>query len=143
MNVTVIGAGYVGLVSAVCFADLGHNVVCIDVDAKKIEMLNRGEVPIYEPGLSTLIERNVAAERLQFTMDMAHAVAHAQLQFIAVGTPPDEDGAADLQYVLQVAENIASHMGRFTVIVNKSTVPVGTAPEGAAAIVAETLTVLG
>jgi len=127
MNVTVIGAGYVGLVSAVCFADLGHNVVCIDVDAKKIEMLKRGEVPIYEPGLSTLIERNVAAERLQFTMDMAHAVAHAQLQFIAVGTPPDEDGAADLQYVLQVAENIASHMGRFTVIVNKSTVPVGTA----------------
>jgi UDPglucose 6-dehydrogenase len=127
MNVTVIGAGYVGLVSAVCFADLGHNVVCLDVDAQKIEKLHRGEVPIYEPGLSSLIERNVAAKRLQFTLDMAQAVNHAQLQFIAVGTPPDEDGAADLQYVLQVADNIASHMGRFTVIVNKSTVPVGTA----------------
>jgi len=127
MNVTVIGAGYVGLVSGVCFADLGHHVMCVDVDAAKVDLLNSGGVPIYEPGLDALIARNRAAGRLKFSTSMAEGVAHAPLQFIAVGTPPDEDGAADLQYVLAAGRSIAQHMNEFTVIVNKSTVPVGTA----------------
>ncbi|MBV8619222.1 MAG: UDP-glucose/GDP-mannose dehydrogenase family protein, partial [Curvibacter sp.] len=123
----MIGAGYVGLVSGVCFADLGHNVMCVDVDEAKIALLKQGGVPIYEPGLADLIERNSAAGRLHFSTSIAEGVAHSALQFIAVGTPPDEDGAADLQYVLAAAAELARHISRFTVIVNKSTVPVGTA----------------
>jgi UDPglucose 6-dehydrogenase len=134
MNVTVIGAGYVGLVSGVCFADLGHNVMCIDVDEAKIALLKQGGVPIYEPGLAELIERNCAAGRLHFSTSMVDGVNHSALQFIAVGTPPDEDGAADLQYVLAAARSIAQHVSRFTVIVNKSTVPVGTASKVQAAV---------
>lgn len=134
MNVTVIGAGYVGLVSGVCFADLGHHVMCVDVDAAKVDLLNNGGVPIYEPGLDALIARNRAAGRLRFSTSMAEGVAHAPLQFIAVGTPPDEDGAADLQYVLAAGRSIAQHMNEFTVIVNKSTVPVGTAGKVTAAV---------
>jgi UDPglucose 6-dehydrogenase len=127
MKITVFGAGYVGLVTGACLAEMGNHVLCVDVDPRKIEMLQRGEVPIHEPGLDKLIERNAAAGRLQFTTDAAAAVAHGTLQFIGVGTPPDEDGSADLQYVLAVAKSIASHMGGYKLIVNKSTVPVGTA----------------
>lgn len=127
MNITIIGSGYVGLVTGACLADLGNNVFCLDVDANKIAMLNRGEVPIYEPGLGEIIERNVEAGRLTFSTDVAASVAHGQVQFIAVGTPPDEDGSADLKYVLAAARNIGRHMTGFTVIVDKSTVPVGTA----------------
>lgn len=127
MKVSVIGSGYVGLVTGTCLADLGNSVVCLDIDAKKIETLNNGGVPIFEPGLSELIKKNVAAGRLSFTTDVAQSVAHGQVQFIAVGTPPDEDGSADLQYVLAAARDIAQHMTDFKVIVDKSTVPVGTA----------------
>ncbi len=127
MKVSVIGSGYVGLVTGTCLADLGNSVMCLDIDAKKIETLNNGGVPIFEPGLSELIKKNVAAGRLSFTTDVAQSVAHGQVQFIAVGTPPDEDGSADLQYVLAAARDIAQHMTDFKVIVDKSTVPVGTA----------------
>ncbi|GEK48179.1 UDP-glucose dehydrogenase family protein [Bisbaumannia pacifica] len=127
MKVAVFGSGYVGLVTACCLADVGHHVVCMDVDDEKIARLRRGEVPIYEPGLSELVRRNLATGRLHFTTEAAEAVAFGTLQFIAVGTPPDEDGSADLQYVLAVAESIGRHMRDFKVIVDKSTVPVGTA----------------
>ena len=127
MRVSVIGSGYVGLVTGACLADLGNSVICLDIDAKKIETLNAGGVPIFEPGLADLITKNVSAGRLSFTNDVAKSVAHGQIQFIAVGTPPDEDGSADLQYVLAAALDIARHMADFKVIVNKSTVPVGTA----------------
>lgn len=127
MRVSVIGSGYVGLVTGACLADLGNSVICLDIDAKKIETLNAGGVPIFEPGLADLIKKNVSAGRLSFTNDVAKSVAHGQIQFIAVGTPPDEDGSADLQYVLAAAIDIARHMADFKVIVNKSTVPVGTA----------------
>ncbi len=127
MNVTVFGTGYVGLVQGAVLADVGHHVVCVDVDAAKVERLKMGEIPIYEPGLEPLVKENYAAGRLQFTTDAAEGVKHGQVQFIAVGTPPDEDGSADLQYVLAVAETIAQHMERDQVIINKSTVPVGTA----------------
>jgi UDPglucose 6-dehydrogenase len=127
MKVSVIGSGYVGLVTGTCLADLGNSVVCLDIDAQKIKTLNNGGVPIFEPGLAELIKKNVAAGRLSFTTDVAHSVAHGQVQFIAVGTPPDEDGSADLQYVLAAARDIARHMTDFKVIVDKSTVPVGTA----------------
>ena len=127
MKITVVGAGYVGLVTGACMSEMGNHVVCLDVDARKIAMLQRGEVPIHEPGLQALIERNAAAGRLQFTTDAAAAVAHGTLQFIGVGTPPDEDGSADMQYVLAAAENIGRHMTDYKVIVDKSTVPVGTA----------------
>ncbi len=127
MKVTIFGSGYVGLVTGACLADAGNDVVCMDVDQGKIERLNRGEIPIYEPGLDALIERNVDAGRLQFTTDPDMAVAHGLLQFIAVGTPPDEDGSADLQYVLAVARTIGERMDGYKVIVNKSTVPVSTA----------------
>jgi len=127
MNVTIIGSGYVGLVTGACLADLGNSVFCLDLDQAKIDMLNRGEVPIYEPGLAEIIERNVEAGRLIFSTDVAASVAHGTVQFIAVGTPPDEDGSADLRYVLAAAENIGNHMTEFKVIVDKSTVPVGTA----------------
>jgi len=127
MNITVIGSGYVGLVSGTCLAELGNNVLCLDVDPKKISMLQKGEVPIYEPGLEELIKRNVASGRLRFTTDITESVAHGFIQMIAVGTPPDEDGSADLQYVLAAAKAIGSAMTDYKVIVDKSTVPVGTA----------------
>ena len=127
MKITVVGAGYVGLVTGACLAEMGNHVVCLDVDARKIEMLQRGEIPIHEPGLDAVVQRNAAAGRLQFTTDVAAAVAHGTLQFIGVGTPPDEDGSADLQYVLAAAANIGNHMTDYKVIVDKSTVPVGTA----------------
>ncbi|GCL64383.1 UDP-glucose dehydrogenase family protein [Pseudaquabacterium pictum] len=127
MKITVMGAGYVGLVTGACLAEMGNHVVCLDVDPRKIDMLKRGEVPIREPGLDAAIARNAAAGRLQFTTDVAAAVGHGTLQFIGVGTPPDEDGSADLQYVLAAAENIGRHMTDYKVVVDKSTVPVGTA----------------
>lgn len=127
MNVTVFGTGYVGLVQGAVLADVGHHVICVDVDAAKVERLKMGEIPIYEPGLEPLVKENYAAGRLQFTTDAAEGVKHGQVQFIAVGTPPDEDGSADLKYVLAVADTIAQHMERDQVIINKSTVPVGTA----------------
>ncbi len=127
MKVTVFGSGYVGLVTGACLAEVGNEVLCIDVDAGKIERLNRGEVPIHEPGLDAIIQRNMAAERLQFTTDVDKAVEHGLFQFIAVGTPPDDDGSADLKYVLAVARSIGERLKVYRVIVNKSTVPVGTA----------------
>lgn len=127
MRLSIFGTGYVGLVTGACLAEVGHKVVCLDIDAAKIDRLNRGELPIWEPGLEAIVSRNVAEGRLEFTTDIARGVAHADIQFIAVGTPPDEDGSADLQYVLSVAESIAREMSTFKVVVNKSTVPVGTA----------------
>ncbi|NLF55756.1 MAG: UDP-glucose/GDP-mannose dehydrogenase family protein [Thauera phenolivorans] len=127
MKLTIFGTGYVGLVTGACLAEVGHTVVCMDVDQTKIEKLKDGIIPIWEPGLQPIVERNVAEGRLRFTTDVEEAVKHAEIQFIAVGTPPDEDGSADLQYVLAVAESIARHMPRYRVVINKSTVPVGTA----------------
>ncbi|WP_322102766.1 UDP-glucose/GDP-mannose dehydrogenase family protein [Paraburkholderia sp. J41] len=127
MNLTIIGSGYVGLVTGACLADIGNDVFCLDVDARKIELLNQGVVPIHEPGLQEIIERNRRARRLTFSTDVEAAVAHGDVQFIAVGTPPDEDGSADLQYVLAAARNIGRFMNGFKVVVDKSTVPVGTA----------------
>lgn len=129
MKITVFGSGYVGLVTGTCFAEVGNEVICMDIDQHKIDLLNQGKVPIYEPGLDVMITRNVKAGRLHFTTDAKTAVEHGLFQFIAVGTPPDEDGSADLQYVLAVAETIASHMNSYRIVVNKSTVPVGTADE--------------
>ena len=127
MKITIFGSGYVGLVTGTCLADVGHDVVCMDVDAAKIEGLKQGEIPIYEPGLEGMLLRNVEAGRLNFTTDAREAVEHGVLQFIAVGTPPDEDGSADLKYVLSVATTIGEHMNDYKVIIDKSTVPVGTA----------------
>jgi UDPglucose 6-dehydrogenase len=137
LKVTIIGSGYVGLVTGACLAEQGNNVFCLDLDPKKIEILNSGGVPIYEPGLKEMIERNRAAGRLQFSTDIAASVAHGDIQFIAVGTPPDEDGSADLQYVVAAARNIGRHMTTPKVIVDKSTVPVGTADKVSAAITEE------
>ena len=137
MKVTIIGSGYVGLVTGACLAEQGNNVFCLDLDAKKITILNSGGVPIYEPGLKEMIERNRAAGRLQFSTDIAASVAHGEIQFIAVGTPPDEDGSADLQYVIAAARNIGRHMTTARVVVDKSTVPVGTAEKVSAAIADE------
>jgi len=134
MKITIIGTGYVGLVTGACLAELGNDVFCLDVDQRKIDMLNEGGIPIHEPGLEEVVARNRAAGRLHFSTDVAASVAHGQLQFIAVGTPPDEDGSADLQYVLAAARNIGRHMDGFKVIVDKSTVPVGTADRVSAAI---------
>ncbi len=134
MNITIIGTGYVGLVTGACLADLGNTVLCLDVDQAKIDLLNAGGVPIYEPGLKEIIERNMEAGRLAFTTDIAASVAHGNVQFIAVGTPPDEDGSADLQYVLAAARNIGRYMTDPKVVVDKSTVPVGTALKVTAAI---------
>ncbi len=127
MNITVVGTGYVGLVSGACLADMGNRVCCLDVDAGKIQTLNSGGIPIFEPGLEPIVARNREAGRLSFTTDVAASVAHGELQLIAVGTPPDEDGAADLQHVVAAARAIGRHMDGFRVIVDKSTVPVGTA----------------
>jgi UDPglucose 6-dehydrogenase len=126
MNVTVMGAGYVGLVSAACLADVGNEVVCLDLDPRRIDMLAAGGLPIYEPGLEDVIQRNVQAGRLRFTTDVADAVSHAQVQFIAVGTPQAEDGSADLSQVLSAADSIGRHMDGWKLVVTKSTVPVGT-----------------
>jgi len=134
MNVTVVGTGYVGLVVGACLAETGNNVVCADVDAGKIDGLNRDVLPIYEPGLEEYVSRNRIAGRLTFTTDVAAAIATAEVIFIAVGTPPDEDGSADLKHVLAVAEQIGRHAAREVVVVTKSTVPVGTAEKVAAAI---------
>src|SRR5438552_5058475 len=134
MRVTIIGTGYVGLVTGTCLAEVGNDVLCLDVDAEKIALLNNGGVPIYEPGLESLVKKGVAAGRLRFTTDIAAGVAHGALQFIAVGTPPDEDGSADLQHVLQAAEDIGRSMTSYKVIVDKSTVPVGTADKVRAVI---------
>ncbi len=127
MKVTVFGSGYVGLVTGACLADVGNDVICVDIDENKINMLNQGGVPIYEPGLDEIVRRNAAAGRLSFTTDVKEGVDHGLFQFIAVGTPPDEDGSADLQYVLAVAATIGEHMDEYKVIIDKSTVPVGTA----------------
>ena len=127
MNIAIVGTGYVGLVSGACFADTGASVTCVDVDAEKIERLRRGEIPIYEPGLDELVLKNVKAGRLRFTTSLEEVLNDQQIVFSAVGTPPDEDGSADLRYVLQVAKTIGEHLDRYIVVVTKSTVPVGTA----------------
>lgn len=142
MKITIFGSGYVGLVTGACLAEAGNHVVCVDIDENKIERLNRGEIPIYEPGLEPLVERGRESGRLIFTSDIAQGVAHGLFQFIAVGTPPDEDGSADLQHVLAVGRSIGEHMDAYKVIVDKSTVPVGTA-EKVRATVAEALTARG
>ncbi len=127
MNITIYGSGYVGLVTGACLAQVGNHVLCVDVDRHKIDQLNSGHIPIFEPGLDALVGANTAKGRLRFTLDAAAGVKHGLFQFIAVGTPPDEDGSADLSHVLTVARNIGSHLDEYRVIVNKSTVPVGTA----------------
>jgi UDPglucose 6-dehydrogenase len=134
MNITIFGTGYVGLVTGTCLADVGHDVLCVDVDAAKIEGLKQGRMPIFEPGLEELVISNHASGRLNFTTDAAAAVAFGDVQFIAVGTPPDEDGSADLKYVLAVARTIGAHLTTHKIVVNKSTVPVGTADKVHAAI---------
>ncbi len=134
MKITIIGTGYVGLVTGACLAELGNDVFCLDVDQRKVDILNNGGIPIHEPGLEEVVARNRAAGRLHFSTDVAASVAHGDIQFIAVGTPPDEDGSADLQYVLAAARNIGRHMEGFKVVVDKSTVPVGTADRVTAAI---------
>jgi len=134
MRITIFGSGYVGLVTGACLADAGNNVVCVDVDARKIAMLQQGEMPIHEPGLDAVVKRNVDAGRLTFTTDAKEGVDHGLYQLIAVGTPPDEDGSADLRYVLAVAHTIGEHMSDYKVVITKSTVPVGTADKVRAAV---------
>jgi UDPglucose 6-dehydrogenase len=134
MDVTIFGSGYVGLVTGVCLAEVGNNVLCIDVDPEKIAVLNSGGVPIFEPGLDDMVRKNRAAGRLAFSTDPAEGVKHGLFQFVAVGTPPDEDGSADLQHVLAVARTIGEHMDSYRIIVDKSTVPVGTADRVAEAV---------
>ena len=137
MKITMIGTGYVGLVTGACFAEVGNDVLCLDVDAEKIRILNDGGIPIFEPGLKEMVARNRAAGRIHFTTDVAAAVAHGEIQVIAVGTPPDEDGSADLKYVTAAARDIGRHMTAPKVVVDKSTVPVGTADRVKDAIAAE------
>ncbi|MBS0215781.1 MAG: UDP-glucose/GDP-mannose dehydrogenase family protein [Proteobacteria bacterium] len=137
MHVSIFGTGYVGLVTGTCLAEVGHQVVCVDIDTAKVDGLNNGVIPIYEPGLEPMVKSNHAAGRLRFTTDAAEAIAFGDVVFIAVGTPPDEDGSADLQYVLAVARTIGKHMDKPLVVVDKSTVPVGTADKVSAAIAAE------
>ena len=137
MKITVVGTGYVGLVSGACLAEVGNHVLCLDLDPAKIATLEGGGIPIHEPGLLEMVRRNGAAGRLQFTGDIDRAVAFGPVQFIAVGTPPDEDGSADLQYVLAAARNIGSRMTDDKIIVDKSTVPVGTADKVQAAVAEE------
>ena len=127
MNIAIVGTGYVGLVSGACFADTGALVTCVDVDTQKIERLQRGDIPIYEPGLDELVLKNICAGRLRFTTSLAEVLNEQQIVFSAVGTPPDEDGSADLSYVLQVARTIGENLQKYIVVVTKSTVPVGTA----------------
>ena len=137
MKITVVGTGYVGLVSGACMAEVGNDVLCLDLDSKKIQILKDGGIPIHEPGLQEMVNRNVAAGRLHFTTSVGQAVQHGTIQFIAVGTPPDEDGSADLKYVLAAARNIGRLMTDYKVVVDKSTVPVGTADLVKAAIAEE------
>ena len=137
MNIAIVGTGYVGLVSGTCFADTGANVTCVDVDASKIERLKQGDIPIYEPGLDELVVKNVKAGRLKFTTDLASVLNEQEIVFSAVGTPPDEDGSADLRYVLQVAKTIGENLNHYVVVVTKSTVPVGTAMKVRTTIQAE------
>ncbi|NBW90776.1 MAG: UDP-glucose/GDP-mannose dehydrogenase family protein, partial [Gammaproteobacteria bacterium] len=134
MRVTIFGSGYVGLVTGACFAEVGNDVLCVDVDASKIEKLQRGIVPIHEPGLDAMIARNAAAGRLRFTTDAQAGVRHGLFQLIAVGTPPDEDGSADLRHVLAVARTIGEHIDGYRIVIDKSTVPVGTADKVRAAL---------
>jgi UDPglucose 6-dehydrogenase len=134
MKISIFGSGYVGLVTGACLAEVGNDVLCVDVDADKIRMLKQGKIPIHEPGLEELVRGNAAAGRLSFTTDVAAGVGHGLYQFIAVGTPPDEDGSADLQYVLAVARSIGEHMSGYRIVINKSTVPVGTADRVRAAV---------
>ena len=138
MKITVVGTGYVGLVAGACFAETGNDVICADIDKGKVDRLNAGEIPIFEPGLEPLVERNLKAGRLRFTTDVAESVRASDIIFIAVGTPPDEDGSADLQHVLAVAKTIGQSMNGETIVITKSTVPVGTAAKVRAAIKAET-----
>jgi UDPglucose 6-dehydrogenase len=137
VKITVIGTGYVGLVTGTCLAEVGNEVLCLDVDPNKIDTLKAGGIPIYEPGLEDMVKRNVAAGRLHFTTDIEESVAFGQIQFIAVGTPPDEDGSADLQYVVAAARNIGRNMSGYKLVVDKSTVPVGTADKVKAALAEE------
>ncbi|QHE85942.1 UDP-glucose dehydrogenase family protein [Hydrogenophaga sp. BPS33] len=137
MKITVVGTGYVGLVSGACLAEVGNDVLCLDVNPDKIRILEEGGIPIYEPGLQDMVRRNVAAGRLHFTTDIDRAVQHGTIQFIAVGTPPDEDGSADMRYVLAAARNIGQRMTDYKVVVDKSTVPVGTADRVREAIAEE------
>ncbi|MGY1424879.1 UDP-glucose dehydrogenase family protein [Lysobacter sp. A289] len=137
MKISIFGTGYVGLVTGTCLAEVGHDVVCVDIDQSKVDGLNRGEVSIFEPGLTPMVQANHAAGRLQFTSNAVDAIAHGEVIFIAVGTPPDEDGSADLQYVLAVAATIGQHLSQSTLVVDKSTVPVGTADTVRATIAAE------
>ena len=136
MRVAIFGTGYVGLVTGTCLAEVGHDVVCVDIDQAKVDGLDNGVIPIYEPGLESMVKANHAAGRLRFTTDAAQAIAHGEVIFIAVGTPPDEDGSADLQYVLAVAKTIGTHLQKPAVVVDKSTVPVGTADKVRAKIAA-------
>lgn len=137
MNIAIVGTGYVGLVSGTCFAEMGAHVTCVDVDAQKIEKLKNGIMPIYEPGLEELVKRNVGFERLKFTTDLTEVLDDVEVVFSAVGTPPDEDGSADLKYVLAVAKQFGQNINKYTILVTKSTVPVGTAKKVKAAIQAE------
>lgn len=134
MNIAIVGTGYVGLVSGTCFAETGINVTCVDVDIEKIDKLNKGIIPIYEPGLEEMIHRNFKENRLHFTTDLTSCLDEAEIVFSAVGTPPDEDGSADLKYVLEVARTVGKHMNKYLVLVTKSTVPVGTAEQVKATI---------
>lgn len=138
MNIAIVGTGYVGLVSGTCFAEMGINVTCVDIDQTKIDSIKRGEIPIYEPGLDELVKKNVEAGRLHFVTDLAEVLDDVEVVFSAVGTPPDEDGSADLKYVLAVAKTFAENLKKYTILVTKSTVPVGTAQK-VKAVVAETL----
>ena len=137
MNIAIVGTGYVGLVSGTCFAEMGAHVTCVDVDAQKIQKLRDGIMPIYEPGLEELVKRNVGFERLKFTTDLTEVLDDVEVVFSAVGTPPDEDGSADLKYVLAVAKQFGQHINKYTILVTKSTVPVGTAKKVKAAILEE------
>jgi len=134
MNLTIFGSGYVGLVTGACMAEMGNHVVCVDIDTDKIARLNNGEIPIYEPRLDAYVQRNMEAGRLEFTTDVQKGVDHGLFQFVAVGTPPDEDGSADLKHVLAVAKSIGQHMNEYRIVVDKSTVPVGTADQVRATI---------
>lgn len=137
MNIAIVGTGYVGLVSGTCFAEMGINVTCVDVNEQKIQSLLNGEIPIYEPGLEDMVKKNVAAGRMRFTTDLTVCLDDVEIVFSAVGTPPDEDGSADLKYVLEVAKTFGQHVKKYTILVTKSTVPVGTAQKVKAAIQAE------
>ena len=137
MNIAIVGTGYVGLVSGTCFAEMGNHVTCIDIDKNKISRLTAGEIPIYEPGLDQTVERNRHENPLDFATDLSTVIDRVEIIFIAVGTPPDEDGSADLHYVLDVARTVGKSMNRYVLVVTKSTVPVGTAQKVRTAVQAE------